>query len=77
VLSASACWASVSRWSPARRRPAVLEPGHRGILAVTALILLATTYLTVRAAKGQETTYVPTGPDGPGSARIGSVPPLS
>ena len=44
-----------------------------GIMAVTALILLATTYLTLRAAKGQDTTYVPTGPDGPGSARIGSV----
>jgi intracellular septation protein A len=49
------------------------SPVTGGIMAVTALILLATTYLTLRAAKGQETTYVQTGPDGQGSARIGSV----
>ena len=49
------------------------SPVTGGIMAVTALILLATTYLTIRAAKGGDTTYVPTGPDGQGSARIGSV----
>jgi hypothetical protein len=49
------------------------SPVTGGIIAVTALILLATTYLTLRAAKGQETTYVQTGPDGQGSARMGSV----
>ncbi len=49
------------------------SPVTGGIMAVTALILLATTYLTLRAAKGQDTTYVPTGPEGQGSARIGSV----
>jgi intracellular septation protein A len=49
------------------------SPVTGGIMAVTALILLATTYLTLRAAKGQDTTYVPTGPHGQGSARIGSV----
>ena len=49
------------------------SPVTGGIIAVTALILLATTYLTIRAAKGQDTTYTPTGPDGLGSARIGSV----
>jgi hypothetical protein len=42
-------------------------------MAVTALILLATTYLTVRAAKGADTTYTPTGPDGLGSSRISSA----
>ena len=49
------------------------SPVTGGIIAVTALILLATTYLTLRAAKGQDTTYTQTGPDGQGSARIGSV----
>ena len=49
------------------------SPVTGGIMAVTALILLATTYLTIRAAKGHDTTYVPTGTDGQGSARIGSV----
>ncbi len=49
------------------------SPVTGGIIAVTALILLATTYLTLRAAKGRETTYTQTGPDGQGSARIGSV----
>jgi intracellular septation protein A len=49
------------------------SPVTGGIMAVTALILLATTYLTLRAAKGRETTYTPTGPDGQGSARIGSL----
>jgi len=49
------------------------SPVTGGIMAVTAIVLLATTYLTIRAAKGEDTTYVPTGPDGPGSARIGSV----
>ena len=49
------------------------SPVTGGILAVTALILLATTYLTLRAAKGGETTYTATGPDGQGSARIGSL----
>lgn len=47
------------------------SPVTGGIIAVTALILLATTYLTLRAAKGRDTTY--TAPDGQGSARIGSV----
>ena len=49
------------------------SPVTGGIMAVTALILLATTYLTLRAAKGRETTYTATGPDGQGSARIGSI----
>ena len=49
------------------------SPVTGGIMAVTALILLATTYLTLRAAKGGETTYTATGPDGQGSARIGSL----
>jgi len=49
------------------------SPVTGGIIAVTALILLATTYLTLRAAKGRETTYTTTGPDGQGSVRIGSV----
>jgi intracellular septation protein A len=49
------------------------SPVTGGIIAVTALILLATTYLTLRAAKGRETTYTQTGPDGQGSARISSV----
>ncbi len=33
------------------------SPVTGGILAVTALILLTTTYLTVRAAKGEDTTH--------------------
>ena len=49
------------------------SPVTGGIMAVTALILLATTYLTIRAAKGEDTTYVPTGPEGQGSARISSA----
>ena len=49
------------------------SPVTGGIIAVTALILLATTYLTLRAAKGEDTTYTQTGPAGQGSARIGSV----
>ena len=49
------------------------SPVTGGIMTVTALILLATTYLTLRAAKGRETTYTATGPDGQGSARIGSL----
>jgi drug/metabolite transporter (DMT)-like permease len=49
------------------------SPVTGGILAVTALILLATTYLTLRAAKGGDTTYTPTGPNGQGSARISSA----
>jgi intracellular septation protein A len=49
------------------------SPVTGGILAVTALILLATTYLTLRAAKGGDTTYTSTGPDGQGSARISSA----
>ena len=49
------------------------SPVTGGIMAVTALVLLATTYLTLRAAKGRETTYTATGPDGQGSARIGSL----
>lgn len=49
------------------------SPVTGGIMAVTAVILLATTYLTLRAAKGGDTTYTPTGPNGQGSARIGSL----
>jgi len=49
------------------------SPVTGGILAVTAVILLVTTWLTIRAAKGKETAYTRTGPDGQGSARIGSV----
>ncbi len=49
------------------------SPVTGGIIAVTAIILLATTYLTVRAAKGEQTTYTATGPDGQGSARITSA----
>jgi hypothetical protein len=49
------------------------SPVTGGIIAVTAVILLVTTWLTLRAAKGQESTYTATGPDGQGSARIGSV----
>jgi hypothetical protein len=49
------------------------SPVTGGIMAVTALVLLATTYLTIRNAKGEGTTYVPTGPDGLGSARISSA----
>jgi hypothetical protein len=49
------------------------SPVTGGIIAVTAVILLVTTWLTLRAAKGQESTYTPTGPDGQGSARMGST----
>jgi hypothetical protein len=33
------------------------SPATGGILAVTALILLTTTYLTLRAARGEDTTH--------------------
>ena len=36
------------------------SPVTGGIIAVTALILLATTYLTIRAARGEHTTYTGT-----------------
>jgi len=49
------------------------SPVTGGILAVTALILLATTYLTIRNAKGRDTTYMGRGLKDQGSARIGSV----
>ncbi len=49
------------------------SPVTGGILAVTALILLVTTYLTLRAAKGQDTTHTGTTFSEQGSARIGSV----
>ena len=52
------------------------SPVTGGIMAVTALILLATTYLTIRAAKGEDTTYVP---DRPGRSGLGAHqlrPPL-
>ena len=49
------------------------SPVTGGIMAVTALILLATTYLTLRAAKGRDTTYTGRGLEDQGSARIGSV----
>ncbi len=49
------------------------SPVTRGVMAVTALILLATTYLTLRAAKGRDTTYTGTGLEEQGSARIRSV----
>ena len=49
------------------------SPVTGGILAVTALILLVTTYLTVRAAKGEDTTHTGTTFSEQGSAKIGSV----
>ena len=49
------------------------SPVTGGILAVTALILLVTTYLTVRAARGEDTTHTGTTFAGQGSARITSV----
>ena len=44
------------------------SPVTGGILAVTAVILLTTTYLTFRAARGEETTHTAAGS---GSVRIG------
>ncbi len=49
------------------------SPVTGGILAVTALILLVTTYLTVRAAKGEDTTHTGTTFSEQGSARIASL----
>ena len=49
------------------------SPITGGIMAVTALILLVTTYLTLRAAKGEDTTYTGSTFEGQGSARISSV----
>ena len=49
------------------------SPITGGIMAVTALILLVTTYLTLRAAKGEDTTHTGTTFQGQGSARISSV----
>lgn len=39
-----------------------------GVLVVTGLVLLATTYLTIRTAKGKETTYTPDPDARPGGA---------
>ncbi len=49
------------------------SPVTGGILAVTALILLVTTYLTVRAAKGEDTTHTGTTFAEQGSVRISSL----
>ena len=49
------------------------SPVTGGILAVTALILLVTTYLTVRAARGEDTTHTGTTFASQGSARISSL----
>jgi intracellular septation protein A len=49
------------------------SPVTGGILAVTALILLVTTYLTVRAARGEDTTHTGTTFADQGSARITSL----
>ena len=47
------------------------SPVTGGILAVTALILLVTTYISYRAAKGEDTTHTgATFADGAGSVRI-------
>ena len=47
------------------------SPVTGGILAVTALILLVTTYLSVRAARGEDTTHTGTTfASGAGSVRI-------
>ena len=49
------------------------SPVTGGILAVTALILLVTTYLTIRAARGEDTTHTGTTFAEQGSARISSL----
>ncbi len=49
------------------------SPVTGGILAVTALILLVTTYLTIRAAHGEDTTHTGTTFAEQGSARISSL----
>jgi hypothetical protein len=49
------------------------SPVTGGILAVTALILLVTTYLTIRAARGEDTTHTGTAFAEQGSARISSL----
>jgi intracellular septation protein A len=46
------------------------SPVTGGIMAVTAIILLVTTYLTVRAGRGEDTTHTGTTFAGQGSARI-------
>ena len=49
------------------------SPVTGGILAVTALILLATTYLTFRAVRGQDTTHTGTAFEHNGPLRVSSV----
>lgn len=49
------------------------SPVTGGILAVTALILLVTTYLTYRAARGEDTTHTGTTFETNGSRRIQQV----
>ena len=49
------------------------SPVTGGILAVTALILLVTTYLTVRAAKGEDTTHTGTTFADASSRRVAQV----
>ncbi len=49
------------------------SPVTGGILAVTALILLVTTYLTIRAARGEDTTHTGSTFEEQGSARISSL----
>jgi intracellular septation protein A len=46
------------------------SPVTGGIIAVTAIILLVTTYLTVRAGRGEDTTHTGTTFAEQGSARI-------
>ena len=49
------------------------SPVTGGILAVTAVVLLVTTYLTYRAAKGQDTTHTGTTFESSGPLRTTSV----
>jgi Putative transmembrane protein (PGPGW) len=49
------------------------SPVTGGIMAVTALILLVTTYMTVRAARGEDTTHTGTTFSEQGSVRISSL----
>ena len=49
------------------------SPVTGGILAVTACILLVTTYLTIRAAKGEDTTHTGTAFEQASSRRVGAA----
>lgn len=51
------------------------NPITGGVMAVTSLILLATTYLALRQARAEGTAYAPGGPEGDDSARTGSTRP--